>query len=165
MSEPGHALAAPSRRTRRCRRPRDCAIRSSRDARRKLKPRGRPYYRAVERGLHIGYRRAGRGIAGAWSTRLYLGHGKYEEHQLGLADDTPGTGLDYWQAIATARERILLKKHKQAVGLIASLNESMALADKKRWASLREGLDQHYFAKRMRGIRRISSLSEEAQVT
>jgi hypothetical protein len=43
------------------------------------------------------------------------------------------------------RERILIKKHKQAVGLIASLNESMALADKERWASLREGLDQHYF--------------------
>ena len=131
-SEPGHALAAPSRRTRRCRRPRDCAIRSSRDARRKLKPRGRPYYRAVERGLHIGYRRAGRGIAGAWSAQIYLGHGEYEEHQLGLADDTPGTGLYRSRADPAV-------KHKQAVGLIASLYESMALADKKR-------LDQHYFA-------------------
>ena len=47
----------------------------SRGARRKLKSRGRPYYRAVERGLHIGYRRAGRGTAGTWSARLYLGDG------------------------------------------------------------------------------------------
>jgi integrase len=78
----------------------------SRDARRKLKPRGRPYYRAVERGLHIGYRRAGRGVAGAWSARLYLGEGKYEEVQLGIADDTSSSGLDFWQAVGAARSRM-----------------------------------------------------------
>lgn len=78
----------------------------SRGARRKLKSRGRPYYRAVERGLHIGYRRAGRGTAGTWSARLYLGDGKYEEHQLGVADDAPGAGLEYWQAVTAARKRM-----------------------------------------------------------
>ena len=29
----------------------------SKDARRKLQPRGKPYWRSVERGLHLGYRR------------------------------------------------------------------------------------------------------------
>src|SRR5262249_11130748 len=38
----------------------------SRDARRRLKIRGKPYYRALERGLHLGYRRLGGGQAGTW---------------------------------------------------------------------------------------------------
>jgi hypothetical protein len=82
------------------------SIFDSRDARRKLQPRGRPYYRAIEKDLHLGYRRAGRGVAGVWSARLYLGNGKYNEAQIGVADDKPGVGLDYWQAIAIARQRL-----------------------------------------------------------
>ena len=80
----------------------------SRDARRKLKPRGRPYYRAMEREVHIGYRRNRPGIPGSWSARRYLGEGRYDEVQLGAADDLNDadgkTVLDYWQAVKATRD-------------------------------------------------------------
>jgi hypothetical protein len=70
---------------------------------------GGPYYRAVERDVHIGYRRNRPGITGSWSARRYLGEGRYDEAQLGAADDIHDadghTVLDYWQAVAAARER------------------------------------------------------------
>ena len=81
----------------------------SRDVRRKLKARGRPYYRAVERDVHIGYRRNRPGITGSWSTRRYLGEGRYDEAQLGAADDIHDADgkavLNYWQAVKAARDR------------------------------------------------------------
>jgi hypothetical protein len=36
----------------------------SKDARRKLKARGKPYFRTIEQGLHLGYRRRTNGKAG-----------------------------------------------------------------------------------------------------
>jgi integrase len=88
----------------------------SREARRKLKARGRPYYRGIERELHIGYRRNRPGIPGSWSGRRYLGEGRYDEKQLGIADDlSEGDGktvLDYWQAVEVARERMAPKPER-----------------------------------------------------
>jgi integrase len=79
----------------------------SREARKKLKPRGRPYYRAVERQAHIGYRRNQPGVPGAWSVRNYIGEGRYDEAQLGTADDLHDADgkevLTYWQAVDAAR--------------------------------------------------------------
>ena len=43
-------------------------ILDSKDARRKLQPRAKPYWRSIERGLHLGYRRL-RDVAGPWIAR------------------------------------------------------------------------------------------------
>jgi integrase len=82
----------------------------SKDARRKLKPRGKPYWRGVEKGLHLGYRRhhSDNGHkAGVWIARFYVGDQQYKEEQLGIADDLSDKDgvkvLDYWQAVNAAR--------------------------------------------------------------
>ena len=49
----------------------------SREARGKLKPRGKPYWRTIERGLHLGYRKL-KGKAGTWCARHYIGEQQYE---------------------------------------------------------------------------------------
>src|SRR5579872_5577158 len=58
----------------------------TREARGKLKPRGKPYWRTIERGLHLGYRRL-KGKAGTWWARHYLGDQDYEVESIGVADD------------------------------------------------------------------------------
>lgn len=55
-------------------------------ARARLAPRGKPYWRVLESGLHLGYRRTKTG-GGSWTVRRFLGGGKYAERGLGLADD------------------------------------------------------------------------------
>src|SRR5262249_16855413 len=50
---------------------RDASL-ESRAARSKLKARGKPYYRAIDQGLHLGYRKLA-GKAGRWVLRLYEG--------------------------------------------------------------------------------------------
>ena len=55
-------------------------------ARARLMPRGKPYWRVLESGLHLGYRRTKTG-GGSWTVRRFLGGGKYAERGLGLADD------------------------------------------------------------------------------
>jgi hypothetical protein len=44
---------------------------STRAARERLKPSGKPYYRSLDQGLHLGYRKGLRGAA--WVTRRYVG--------------------------------------------------------------------------------------------
>ena len=61
-------------------------ILDSKDARRKLQPRAKPYWRSIERGLHLGYRRL-RDVAGPWIARRYLGNQRYDEQAIGIADD------------------------------------------------------------------------------
>ena len=53
------------------RRLRDSTL-DSKDARKKLAPRGKPYYRAIGRGLHLGYRKGKDG--GVWVVRRYVGN-------------------------------------------------------------------------------------------
>lgn len=80
----------------------------SRAARAKLQPRGEPYYRAVERGVHLGYRRRAN-AAGTWLVRAFTGTA-YRADRLGIADDRSDadgvTVLDYWQAVDLVRNRI-----------------------------------------------------------
>jgi hypothetical protein len=59
----------------------------TRTSRLKLKPRPKPYWSAVERGLHLGYRRPTQPIGGTWIVRFYLGAEKYAEEGIGVADD------------------------------------------------------------------------------
>jgi hypothetical protein len=90
----------------------------SKDARRKLKSRGKPYYRAIERGLHLGYRKLANGAAGTWVARHYVGDQSYQVEKIGIADDLSDADgvavLDFWQAQTKARERMVGRVHAAA---------------------------------------------------
>ena len=58
----------------------------TRAARERLKPRGKPYYRIIEEGLHLGYRKPRSG-AGKWVLRHYVGDQSYTVETLAPADD------------------------------------------------------------------------------
>jgi integrase len=82
------------------------AILQTREARLKLKPRGKPHWRILDSGLHLGLRRNKKG-GGSWVARRFLGEGRYEEAKLGLADDLQDADgasvLSFAQAQAAAR--------------------------------------------------------------
>jgi integrase len=90
----------------------------SREARRRLKIRGKPYFRVVERNLHLGYRRLGGGQAGSWIARYYVGEQQYEVERVGTADDVSDADgvhvLDFWQAAAKARAGMVERAHRAA---------------------------------------------------
>jgi integrase len=79
----------------------------TRTARSRLKSSGKPYYRALDHELHLGYRKGRTG--GRWVRRSYLGDRQYELETIGTADDHAAADgiavLDWWQAQALARER------------------------------------------------------------
>src|SRR5258705_189335 len=90
----------------------------SREARGKLKPRGKPYWaRAIESGLHLGYRRL-KGRAGTWVVRHYIGQQSYQVEGIGPADDLSDADgekiLSYWQAQTKTRERMVARAHAAA---------------------------------------------------
>jgi integrase len=89
----------------------------TREARAKLKPRGKPYWRLIEPGLHVGYRRL-KGRAGSWSGRHYLGNQQYEVEHIGVADDLSDADgeaiLNFWQAQGKARERMVVRAQSTA---------------------------------------------------
>ena len=76
----------------------------SREARKRLRLRGRPYFRAVGPKLHVGYRRLSERPGTWWARRFQsgTGDGAYVVEALGTADDyTDADGnavLDFWQA-------------------------------------------------------------------
>src|SRR3954453_8742106 len=86
------------------RRVRDRAI-ETRGARRKLKASGKPYWRAIGKGLHVGYRKGK--TSGGWVVRRYLGDQNYSMHTVAEADDILDADgqdvLDFWQAQEAAR--------------------------------------------------------------
>jgi hypothetical protein len=86
------------------RRVRDANL-ETRAARAKLATRGKPYWRAIGPGLHIGYRKGKRGAV--WIVRRYAGNESYNEAPLGQADDALDADgnwvLDFWQAQERAR--------------------------------------------------------------
>jgi integrase len=88
----------------------------SRAARARLEPRGKPYWRAIDHGLHLGYRKGDR--AGRWVARIYLGGQQYRVETLGTADDNAvadgAAVLDWRQAQARARERLAAAARAQA---------------------------------------------------
>lgn len=78
----------------------------SKTARAKLRASGKPYWRSIDIGLHIGYRKGVRG--GRWVMRRYLGSEEYEVQTIGTADDNQdadGDGLlSFHQAQTKVRE-------------------------------------------------------------
>jgi integrase len=89
----------------------------TRAARLRLKPRGKPYYRQIESGLHLGYRRL-KGRAGTWQVRQYAGQQSYAVETIASADDfsdADGTAvLSFSQAQTAARARMVRHAHAAA---------------------------------------------------
>ncbi len=92
----------------------------TRTAREALKPSGKPYYRAIEAGLHLGYRKGQTG--GKWVMRRYLGDQTYTVEVIGTADDTLDADgeiiLNFSQAQKLARQRFI-EQERDAAGLPA----------------------------------------------
>jgi integrase len=107
----------------------------TREARGKLKPRGKPYWRTVERGLHLGYRRL-KGKAGTWWARHYIGEQQYEVESIGIADDLSDADgvavLSFWQAQTAARERMVNRAHS-AAGVTGPLTVKDAVEQYLEW--------------------------------
>lgn len=78
----------------------------SRAARERLKPAHEPYWRTIDQGAHIGYRKGARG--GSWIARFHDPAEGYHKAKLGQADDTQDpdgvTILSFGQAQAKARD-------------------------------------------------------------
>lgn len=89
----------------------------TRTARSRLKARGKPYYRVLEPGLHLGYRKPLSGT-GKWVARHYIGDQKYEVETLPAADDFSDADgveiLSYHQAQVLARSRMVQRAHAAA---------------------------------------------------
>ena len=84
---------------------RDAAL-ESRTARGRLPVQHKPYFRSLDPGLHLAYRKGERG--GVWSARVYVGNGKYRNPPIGTADDKADADgvavLSFSQAQAAARK-------------------------------------------------------------
>jgi integrase len=78
----------------------------NRAARSKLKVSGKPYYKVIGQGLHVGYRKGKR--AGMWVVRRYAGASSYVVETIGEADDYADADgdkvLTFWQAQDEARK-------------------------------------------------------------
>jgi integrase len=79
----------------------------SRTARAKLKSRGKPYYRTLDEGVHIGYRKSR--DSGKWVGRFYLGERDYKVETIAVADDKADPDgvavLSFSQAQKLVRQR------------------------------------------------------------
>lgn len=89
----------------------------TRAARGRLKAQGKPHYRSLEPGLHLGYRKPLSG-PGKWVARHYVGEQSYEVEVIGVADDYSDADgvriLSYREAQALARERATARAHHAA---------------------------------------------------
>jgi integrase len=93
----------------------------SRDARSKLKRQGKPYWRAIGKGLHVGYRKNRPGYS-VWTGRRRRDDGGYETFEIGLADDVVDANgdsvLDFWQAQEVARTTVPKKRNDTSAYLV-----------------------------------------------
>jgi integrase len=93
------------------------ALLDTRTARGRLKARGKPYWRGLEPGLHLGYRKPLSG-AGKWLARHYVGDQAYEVETIAVADDFSDADgvaiLSFPQAQILARTRMVARTHRAA---------------------------------------------------
>jgi integrase len=135
----------------------------TRAARHRLSPRGEPYYRAIEEGLHLGYRKPKAGT-GKWLARFYW-RGRYQYEPLGPADDlSDGDGvaiLSYRQAQALARERLVSRA--QTSGNRGPLTVASALDSYLKTLSPRAAADARYKRRLMADLekREVASLTAD----
>jgi integrase len=90
------------------------SILDSRDARLKLKIRGKPYWRSIGSGLHVGYRKGK--DARRWVARIYVGSGQYVVESIAHDDDFADADgvnvLNFWQAQDHARQLAMKRTTK-----------------------------------------------------
>jgi integrase len=107
----------------------------SRESRSRLASRGKPHYRLLEPGLHIGYRRLkgrkGRpAVAGTWVARHYVGGQSYVVEKIGTADDFSDADgiiiLSFAQAQDKARTR-MVRRAQSANGVAGPLTVRAAV--------------------------------------
>ena len=102
----------------------------SRAARSKIKARGKPYYRSLDEGLHLGYRK-GQG-AGKWVARYYVGEQQYVVETIGMSDDmSDPNGVDilsFAQAQTMARAR-RDERSRAGAGITGPYTVDAAMAD------------------------------------
>jgi integrase len=116
----------------------------SRAARLMLAPRGEPYWRQVEKAVHVGYRRRPTGKAGTWVMRAFA-DGRYKIDRLGNADDLFDADgslvLNLWQAIDAVRARMakLGEPRRQEAGSTARTTVREALDDYEKDLAARNG--------------------------
>lgn len=86
----------------------------TRAARSKLKVRGKPYYKVIGPGLHVGYRKGKR--SRVWVVRRYAGASTYTVETIAKADDYEDANgadvLTFWQAQDEARKRASVPKRQ-----------------------------------------------------
>jgi integrase len=90
----------------------------SRAAREKLKPRGKPYFRLIDRNFHLGYRKL-KGQPGRWVVRFYIGEQSYETETIATADDfSTANGVDVlnWQQAQEEARRLRDTRVQAATG-------------------------------------------------
>ena len=89
----------------------------TRTARSRLPTRGKPHYRILEPGLHLGYRKLKTG-PGKWVARHYIGNESYEVETIGVADDFSDADgvaiISFHQAQTLARTRMVGRAHTAA---------------------------------------------------
>ena len=82
---------------------------------------GERFFRGIDAGLHLGYRRGENG--GTWSIRYYLGAQTYRLEKIGVADDVQDADghvvLDFAQAQALAR-KVYVERKRAADGVTAT---------------------------------------------
>jgi integrase len=86
--------------------------------RERLKPRGKPYWKRIREGLHLGYRRGLR--SGVWVARLYA-DGKYTTENIGPADNFSTKPAEELLSFDAAQDRLLSlagEAHKPAAQAI-----------------------------------------------
>jgi integrase len=109
----------------------------NRTARGRLASRRRPYYRKLEEGVHLGYRKPkGRkdrpATSGKWVLRQYIGEGTYRVSNIAIADDHSDADgvkvLNFDQAANRAREH-MVQHARGSAGIAGPLTVAHALAD------------------------------------
>lgn len=103
-----------------------------RSARERLKKRHEPYWRAIDSGMHIGYRKGK--IKSSWHARFLKSDGGYSKTTLGIADDIQdsdgGATLNFSEAQSEARAWFAIQAQKEkGVGISENYTVSDALDD------------------------------------
>ena len=109
---------------------------NSREARGKLKVQGYCYWREVERGVHVGYRRL-KGRAGTWWARFYQGDRSYAVEPLGIADDQSDADgvkvLSWSQVVKGARKRMVERAYHAEGKHVGPYTVAQAMTDYLDW--------------------------------
>ena len=93
----------------------------SRASRIRLKARGRPYWRVVDTGLHLGYRKGKAG--GRWVMRMYQGSKSYQVETIATADDVldaDGAQILSFSQVKALACRLFVERRRAAEGLPSS---------------------------------------------